>query len=57
MRGRARAMRAVLGALLVALPLLAGCATLGTTPYNDRLACESIGGRYTADGRCQAGFP
>jgi hypothetical protein len=48
-------MRVILGVVLIVAAFVAGCAGLPQTPYNGRLACESVGGRYTADGRCLAG--
>jgi hypothetical protein len=48
-------MRARAAALLAAAAVLAAACGLSTTPYDARLACESVGARYTADGRCQAG--
>ncbi len=48
-------MRVLLGAVLAAAALLAGCAGWSQTPYNGRQACESVGGIYTADERCLAG--
>jgi hypothetical protein len=46
-----------LAPILLAAAVLAGGCGLSTTPYDARLACESVGARYTADGRCQAGSP
>lgn len=48
-------MRVLLGVVLLVAAFAGGCADLSQTPYNGRLACESVGGRYTADGRCLAG--
>ena len=39
----------------MAIALAAGGCGLPQTPYNGRLACETVGGYYTADGRCLAG--
>jgi hypothetical protein len=44
-----------LGAILVLVSLLSACANLPTAPVNARASCEAVGGRFTADGRCQAG--
>jgi hypothetical protein len=43
--------------LAVLASLLSACATLPTTPVNARASCDAVGGRFTADGRCQAGLP
>ena len=48
-------MRIGLTLALGAALLLAGCAGLPQTPYNGELSCTSVGGTYTADGRCLAG--
>jgi hypothetical protein len=48
-------MRLLLGVVLLSAALMAGCAGLGSTPYNGQQACDIVGGIYTADGRCLAG--
>jgi hypothetical protein len=48
-------MRLLLGVALAAAALLAGCAGWSQTPYNAQQACDGVGGRLTADGRCRAG--
>ena len=48
-------MRVLLGMVLLAAALTAGCAGIPSTPYNGQQACDIVGGRYTADGRCLAG--
>jgi hypothetical protein len=47
-------MRTIVAVFLGAL-LLGGCASWSSTPYDARLACDGVGGIYTADGRCLAG--
>jgi len=48
-------MRLLFAALLAAAALAGGCSGLPQTPYDGSLSCTSIGGTYTADGRCLAG--
>lgn len=48
-------MRALCAVILLGAAFVAGCAGLPQTPYNGELACQSVGGRYTGDGRCLAG--
>jgi len=48
-------MRIVLGAVLMAAMLMAGCAGWSQTPFNGRQSCDAVGGTYTSDGRCLAG--
>jgi len=48
-------VRLLLGGLLAAATLLGGCAGWSRTPYNPQQACDIVGGRLAADGRCLAG--
>ena len=50
------AMRLLLGLVLTASLLLAGCAGMPpSAPYNPEQACLAVGGLYSRDGRCIAG--
>jgi len=48
-------MRILLGAVLMVVMLMAGCAGWSQTPFNARQSCDAVGGWYTPDGRCRAG--